>query len=172
MEPYSHPYTINWIKKNPSIKVTNFCHLPISIGKIHQDFRTCYVVNMNACHILFGRPWPNDVNATHKIKENIYLFLWKGKRVAMRQIPPTPKPAKQEEPKFIFIRNGGDSLVDSKDTKQGFILVVKEKVSTTIETFEKVDKSLNEYKEVWTRQASWCITSHGRKSTSWYIYFP
>jgi len=32
------------------------------------------VVDVDTCHILFGRPWQYDVDATHKSKENIYIF--------------------------------------------------------------------------------------------------
>jgi len=31
-EPHSHSYTIGWIKKGPSIKVTGLCHVPISMA--------------------------------------------------------------------------------------------------------------------------------------------
>jgi len=49
------PYAIVWIKKGLSIKVTNLCHVPISIGKFYQDFVACDIVNMDKCHILLGR---------------------------------------------------------------------------------------------------------------------
>ena len=52
-------------KKGPSIKVTNLCHVSISIGKFYQDFVACDVVDMDACHILLGRLWQHDIDATH-----------------------------------------------------------------------------------------------------------
>ena len=55
-EPYPHSYTIGWIKKGLSIKVSDLCHVPILIGKFYQDSVVCDMVDMDACHILLGRP--------------------------------------------------------------------------------------------------------------------
>jgi len=38
---------------------------------------------MDACHILLWRPRHHDVNATHRSKEKIYMFNWKGRRIAI-----------------------------------------------------------------------------------------
>jgi len=55
-EPYAQPYTIDWIKKGLSIKVTDLCHIPISIDKFYQDFIACDIVEMDKCYIFLGRP--------------------------------------------------------------------------------------------------------------------
>ena len=55
IEPHLHPYIIGWIKKDLSIKVIDRYHVPISVGKYYQDTVVCNVVDMEACHILFGR---------------------------------------------------------------------------------------------------------------------
>ena len=88
--PHHHLYNIEQIKKGPSIKVTDLCHVLISIGEHYQHSVACDVVNMNKYHILLGRQLQHNVDATHKGKENIYVFT-KRERVSMRQIPPLPK---------------------------------------------------------------------------------
>jgi len=67
---------------------------------------------------------------------------------AMKPIPLVPRPAKEEKPKFISIYNRGEFLVESKETKQIFALVVKEKVGPCIEVFEKMKLMLEEFKRV------------------------
>jgi len=76
------------------------------------------------------------------------MFAWEGKKIAMKPIPPVPRPAKEEKPKFITICNRGEFLVESKETKQIFALVVKEKVGPSIEVFEKMKLMLVESKEL------------------------
>ena len=76
------------------------------------------------------------------------MFSWKGKRVVMRPISLTQKPTKEEEPKFISICNRGESSVDSKETKQGLTLLVKEEVTPHAEIHEKMKPLLREFKEI------------------------
>ena len=55
-QPHLFPYCIGWIKDVGDTKVTEQCCIPFSIGK-YKDEVMCDVVDMDACHMLFGRPW-------------------------------------------------------------------------------------------------------------------
>ena len=51
------PYKIGWIKRGNEVKITETCHIKFSIGKNYVDEVICDVVEMDACHIILGRPW-------------------------------------------------------------------------------------------------------------------
>jgi len=55
-----------------------------------------------------GKLWQHDVDATHRRRENIYIFTWKGKRVAMRSISPTARSTKKRVPSPVYLRNQSD----------------------------------------------------------------
>nr|GMD30982.1 transposon Ty3-I Gag-Pol polyprotein [Ipomoea batatas] len=87
-EPHPKPYKLRWIKEGPSVVVTEICRIPISIGKSYEQYEdtiTCEVIDMDACHILLGRPWQFDVDATHHGRENLYSFLWNKKKIVIPQ---------------------------------------------------------------------------------------
>ena len=54
-EKHPSPYMIGWIKEIDGIHVDERCRVPFSIGK-YPDEVYCDIVDMDACHILFGRP--------------------------------------------------------------------------------------------------------------------
>ena len=55
-QPHPTSYCIGWIKDVGETKVTKQCRVPFSIGK-YKDEVMYDVVDMDACHMLFGRPW-------------------------------------------------------------------------------------------------------------------
>ncbi|PKI72271.1 hypothetical protein CRG98_007345 [Punica granatum] len=77
VEKHPNPYSISWIKSVGDIRVTERCKVPFSIGK-YQDEVYCDVVDMEACHLLFGRPWQYDTDAQHHGKENVYQLVKEG----------------------------------------------------------------------------------------------
>ncbi|XP_074283184.1 uncharacterized protein LOC141607730 [Silene latifolia] len=69
------PYKLRWLNKCSEVRVDKQCIAPFSIGKVCKDEVLCYVVPMDVCHLLLGRPWEFDRNTTHWGKENIYSFM-------------------------------------------------------------------------------------------------
>lgn len=59
------------------------CKVRFSRGKYYQDEVQFDVVEMDACQVLLGRPWQYNVEALHKGKQNFYIFVWKGKKIAL-----------------------------------------------------------------------------------------
>ncbi|GJX57617.1 RNA-directed DNA polymerase [Tanacetum coccineum] len=51
-----------WIKKGPTLKVNEFCKVPLAIGKHYNELVTCDVVDIEASHVLSGRPWQHDMD--------------------------------------------------------------------------------------------------------------
>ena len=46
----------------------------MSIGKHYRDDVICDVVDMDASHVLLGRPWLFDVAVTYRGLDNVYVF--------------------------------------------------------------------------------------------------
>lgn len=108
-ELHSSRYTIGWIRKGVELKVTQVCHLPISIGKSYKDTIICDVVEMDACHILLGRPWQYNVDVTHRARENTYSFVWEKTKIILKPMSTTPQvPKKQSTGIMLNIRKRDD----------------------------------------------------------------
>ena len=105
------------------------------------------MVDIDACHILLERPWKHDIDATHKGIMNIYMFNWNGKRVVMRSIQSAPRSTKEKGPNFISKFNRSEFLVESKETKQRFALLIKE-ITQPTKISEKRKPLLEEFKRV------------------------
>ena len=63
------------------------CTIPISIGS-YKDEVTCDVLDMDACHILLGRPWEFDTHALHEGRTNVYKLQKDGKKFSLGPLPP------------------------------------------------------------------------------------
>ncbi|CAL2270715.1 unnamed protein product [Prunus armeniaca] len=123
-EPHVSPYSLGWVTKGPSVRVAETCRVPLSIGKHYRDDVFCDVIDMDACHILLGRPWQFDVDATFKGRDNVILFSWNNRKIAMA----TTKPSKQSvEPttrssSFLILISSEQELNEAvKDAENYFL---------------------------------------------------
>lgn len=82
-QKHPHPYKIDWIKKGAESSISEICMVSFSIGKHYKDEVSCGVVDMGACHVLLGRPWQFDRSVQHKGRENVYQFLWHGRKIGL-----------------------------------------------------------------------------------------
>ena len=56
------------------------------MGKSYVDEVVCDIVEMDACHLILGRPWQYDVDATHRCKDNVYVFFKNGRKIVLGPI--------------------------------------------------------------------------------------
>lgn len=69
------------IKKRFAVKVNEVCMVSLSIGKHYKGEIECDVMDMDACHMLLGRPWQYDKNTEHKGRDNTFSFNWNGNKM-------------------------------------------------------------------------------------------
>jgi hypothetical protein len=107
------------------VKITETCHIKFSIGKNYVDEVTCDVVEMDACHIILGRPWQYDVDATHKGRDNVYFFMKGNLKVVLG---PMKEELTSSEPKSkntsVLLVDEGKFIEETKEANEIFAIVV------------------------------------------------
>jgi len=84
-ESHFHPYNINWVNKTAQ-SITQRCQVPTHMSSYH-DLVCCDVLDMDATHILLGRPWLYDLDVTSLSSSNIYEFKWNEKQIVLQPLP-------------------------------------------------------------------------------------
>ena len=100
--PHSKPYRIAGFKKGGEVEVVQQCLVPFSIGKNYSDKVLCDVVEMEACHLLLGRPCQFDNKTVHHGEKNVYAFYKNGLKVVL---------ALMKEEEFVKSRLNQNNLV-------------------------------------------------------------
>jgi hypothetical protein len=65
------------MNQSDMLKITHKARVKFSIGN-YIDTVDCDVTPLSACHLLLGRPWQFDLEATHGGCSNTYSFVHKG----------------------------------------------------------------------------------------------
>lgn len=66
---------------------------------------------MDACHLLLGRLWQYDMDATYNCRKNTYAIVRDGKTYNFK---PLPEPKKEREPLAVIV-----------EEKEGYALILK-----------------------------------------------
>jgi len=82
------PYALQWLKKGNKVAVSNQTLAAFSIGE-YKDKVISDVLPMDACHLLFGRPWQYDIDVIHHGLSNTYFFKLKGKKMTLTTLTPS-----------------------------------------------------------------------------------
>ncbi|KAK0604146.1 hypothetical protein LWI29_012536 [Acer saccharum] len=129
VEKHPKPYAIGRIQKGPKANVTEVCKVPISIGQYYREEVACDVVDMDAGHVLLGCPWQFDVDITYKRRDNVCVFSWGGRRIAMvskrGSVGSSTKATVNEQSLVTLITSITDLEAEIKEAQELHVVVVQ-----------------------------------------------
>ena len=99
VEPHPNPFRVAWMNDH-TLLVVQRCLISIQIGD-YKDEIYCNVLPMDVSHVILGRRWLHDLNATNFGKDNIYSFKYKGKNIILRLVKPKGCNGKRDISKLL-----------------------------------------------------------------------
>nr|GEW09716.1 RNA-directed DNA polymerase [Tanacetum cinerariifolium] len=125
-ESHPSPYQIGRIKKGSTLKANEICKVPLAIRKHYNVLVTCDVIDIEAYHVLLGRPWKHDMNVTHQGKSYMYMFKWSIKTIAMLSLNViSPKTKLENKTLATLVASPKEFQAKMKETGVSYALVVK-----------------------------------------------
>ena len=143
--PHPNPYKVSWLSKEQQVVVHEQVNVEFQIGE-YKDKIDYDVVEMDACHLLLGRPWQYDVNSKHDGRSNVYIISKNGKEDTMR---PLPKDGKETRHASSVMMVGEEEFLKTLKVRNTpfFAIVVKQKLGDK-EKGGRLDERNVEPKEV------------------------
>ena len=143
--PHPHPYKLKWLDNNATGSVNKQCLVGFAIGS-YKDQVLCDVLEMNACHVLLGRPWQYDRKSMHNGFTNTYTIRHEGKLQELIPLPPhkaIPPPVRK--PVHLISRRICEKKIKNKN--EVYVLVTKE-VEQPVEIPREMKLLLQQYMDV------------------------
>ena len=139
--------------------VTQQCLLNFHIGNLNKRV-LCDVVEMDACHIILGRPWLFDMNVSHDGRENTYEFKKNGKQYKLTSMMETTMIAEKakdvKDSSQMMFCSAKKFLKEHK--RASFCLAIIPKRVQEMENLNSVPMEiqpfLNEFKEIMVDDSS------------------
>ncbi|GJV67649.1 RNA-directed DNA polymerase [Tanacetum coccineum] len=130
------------------VRVTKQCEVLISMGK-YKDTILFDIVDMDAYHVLLGRPWQFDPGVIHKGMENTYTFLKDGKKFTLYPFSSEDRPkATKEKASTILLFSREAFLVEVRHAQAVFAVVVKGDNKIMKNVSPKLHDLLSEFKNL------------------------
>ncbi|KAL8126559.1 hypothetical protein AgCh_013727 [Apium graveolens] len=143
-ENHPNPYSLGWIRDVGEVKVTQRCQVSFSIGKYYKDVVYCDVVDMNACHMLLGRPWQYDVDVVHNGRENTYTFFKDGVKIILGPNKGERRQKTSPRVKHNFLISN-NIIKEAKETGKLYALVIKGETPGSAKYPSKVQPIIDEF---------------------------
>ena len=109
---------------------------------------------MDACHILLGRSWRYDVDATYKGRDNTFVFWWFDKKIVlMPRSQSSENNSVTNKDKSLFTNIMGlDFFKQVKEPNFVVALVVKDQFEATIDIPTKVQEVLADFPDLYPNE--------------------
>ncbi|XP_062019416.1 uncharacterized protein LOC133735997 [Rosa rugosa] len=151
-QPHEAPYSLGWVKKGPQVRVAESCKVPVSIGKHYKNEVLCDIIDMDACHILFGRPWQYDVDVTYKGRDNVMMFMWNSHKIAMAHVSQFERSGVKKRESFLTLSSSEFEMEEAfKESEVICPVVIKGLLTAEKEDIvvpKEVQNMLREFEEL------------------------
>jgi hypothetical protein len=119
----------------------------ISIGKHYSNSILCDVVEMDACHLILGRPWQFDMDAQQQGRANVYTIFQDGRKITFRPLQEV-KNSTHFKGKPVLLSTGSE-FIEVKEARDIMALVTEGTLgSISQEVLEIMQPILEEFRDI------------------------
>jgi len=111
-KPHPHPYNMNLVNKKAQF-ITHRCQVLIHMSS-YKNRVWCDILDIDAAHILLGRPWLYGLDVTSLDRSNTYEFKFNEKEIVLKSVKPKSS-----------IGNNKERTVTEKNDKTSCYLVIR-----------------------------------------------